>query len=207
MALSEELAQALRVAGVRDPEVLEALAGLDRRAFLPRSQWPHAEEDRPLPIGEGQTISQPSLVALMTEALGLTGSERVLEIGTGSGYQTALLAALAGEVYSVEVRPAMAEAARRRLLDELALPNVRLRVGDGSLGWPEAAPFDRIVLTAAPDAVPEGLLEQLTPGGRLLAPVGPAGGPQSLKLVTVDAAGGRAWRDLAPVWFVPLVPA
>ncbi len=203
--MDEGLASRLRAAGIRDERVVAAMARLDRSRFLPEPWRASAAEDRPVPIGEGQTTSQPTLVALMTEALRLTGEERVLEIGTGSGYQAAVLAPLCAEVYSVERLPALAAGARALLLGELALGNVHLRLGDGALGWPEEAPFDRVVVTAAARSVPPALLAQLAPGGRLLAPVGPPGGPQWLRLVEFSWDGKARARDLAPVRFVPLV--
>jgi protein-L-isoaspartate(D-aspartate) O-methyltransferase len=202
--VSEALARRLREEGIRDERVLAAVARLDRRRFVPPDQRERADADHPLPIGLGQTISQPSLVAWMTEALRLTGDEKVLEVGTGSGYQTALLAALAGEVFSVEVLPELAAAARHTLVDELGLDDVRLAVGDGSLGWPEEAPFDRIVVTAAAPEIPPALVDQLAPGGRLLIPVGPPGGAQWLHAVDLDWEGRRQDRDLLMVRFVPL---
>jgi protein-L-isoaspartate(D-aspartate) O-methyltransferase len=202
--VSEVLARRLREEGIRDERVLAAVARLDRRRFVPPDQREQADADHPLPIGLGQTISQPSLVAWMTEALRLTGDEKVLEVGTGSGYQTALLAALAGEVFSVEVLPGLAAAARHLLVDELGLDDVRLAVGDGSLGWPEEAPFDRIVVTAAAPEIPPALVDQLAPGGRLLIPVGPPGGAQWLHAVDLDWEGRRRDADLLMVRFVPL---
>lgn len=157
--------------GVRDPRVLAAMAAVPRHELVPVSQRDHAYRDRPLPIGHGQTISQPYIVALMTELLELDGSERVLEIGTGSGYQTAVLAETAREVYSIEIVPELAARARGDL-EGLGYDAVHLRTGDGYRGWPEKAPFDAIVVTAAPDHVPEALVEQLAVGGRLVVPVG-----------------------------------
>jgi len=203
--VDEALASLLRAGGIRDERVIAAVAGLDRARFVPAPWRGEAAADRPLPIGEGQTISQPTLVAAMTELLALGGAERVLEVGTGSGWQAAILSPLCAEVFSIERRPALAARARALLLDDLGLGNVHLRVGDGALGWPEEAPFDRILVTAAAPEVPPALLAQLAPGGRLLAPVGPPEGPQWLRLVTFDWDGRARARDVTPVRFVPLV--
>ncbi len=182
--------------GIRDERVLTAVARLPRQLFVPPPLRRDAEADRPLPIGHGQTISQPYIVAYMTEALRLTGSERVLEVGTGSGYQTALLALLAREVHSLEIAPELAASARAVLLDQLALGNVYLHVGDGRGGWPAAAPFDRILVTAAPERLPEELLAQLAPGGRLVAPEGAE--EQVLRIHTRGDDGTYTVKDLAP---------
>jgi protein-L-isoaspartate(D-aspartate) O-methyltransferase len=204
--VSEALAAWLAREEITDGRVLEAIARLPRRLFVPPDVERFADEDRPLPIGHGQTISQPLLVAHMTQLLGLRGTERVLEVGTGSGWQAAILAALAREVWSIELDAELAERARALLLDRLGIANLRLRVGDGRRGWPEAAPFDRIVITAATAEVPPALLEQLAPGGRLLAPVGDPLGAQVLRLVEKGADGRVEARDLFPVRFVPLRP-
>jgi protein-L-isoaspartate(D-aspartate) O-methyltransferase len=202
--VSAELAAFLRGQGIRDERVLAAVAQLPRRLFVPERLRDSADADRPLPIGFGQTISQPFVVAYMTEQLRLRGDERVLEVGTGSGYQTALLARLAGEVFSIEVVPDLAERARAVLLGDLALQNVFLRVGDGALGWPEAAPFDRILVTAASPQVPPALVAQLAPGGRMLLPVGPELDAQILRIVERGNDGATVEADLLPVRFVPL---
>jgi protein-L-isoaspartate(D-aspartate) O-methyltransferase len=198
----------LRTQGIRDERVLAAVAALDRARFVPEQFRREAEEDRPLPIGHGQTISQPYVVAFMTEALGLAGGERVLEVGTGSGWQTALLARLAREVWSIEIIPELAARAAQVLLGDLGLANVHLRVGDGGRGWPEAAPFDRMVVTAAPEALPAALVAQLAPRGRMVVPVGrQADDAQVLQVVERDAAGQLSVRDSIPVRFVPLTSA
>lgn len=202
--MSVELARRLEAEGIADPRVLEAVARLSRARFVPEELAECGDDDRPLPIGFGQTISQPYVVAYMTERLGLAGQERVLEVGTGSGYQTALLALLAGEVFSVEILPELAERARRLLRGELLLGNVRLRVGDGTLGWEEEAPFDRIVVTAAGPEVPPALLAQLAPGGRMILPVGPDASGQVLRLVDRRRGGEVSETDVLPVRFVPL---
>ena len=156
---------------VRDPRVLAALAHVPRHELVPDEMREYAYEDRPLPIGHGQTISQPYVVAYMTEQLRLRGDERVLEIGTGSGYQAAVLAELAREVYSIEIVEELGERARADLA-RLGYSNVHVRVGDGYRGWPEQAPFDAIIVTAAPGHVPQPLIDQLAVGGRLVLPVG-----------------------------------
>ena len=161
----------IRGRDVRDARVLAALARVPREAFVPEGSRHEAYEDHPVPIGHGQTISQPYIVAYMTEALRLHPSHRVLEIGTGCGYQTAVLADLAREVYSVEVIPALAADARARL-DALGCRNVHIHVGDGYHGWPEHAPYDRILVAAAAESVPPALIEQLTDTGILVIPVG-----------------------------------
>jgi protein-L-isoaspartate(D-aspartate) O-methyltransferase len=205
--VSEELARRLATKGIADPRVLDALAAVDRARFVPPHLRAEADADRPLPIGFGQTISQPFVVAYMTEQLRLLGSERVLEVGTGSGYQTALLARLAAEVYSIELLPELATRAREVLIDALGLRNVRLRTGDGALGWPEAAPFDRILSAAAAAEVPPAWLEQLAPGGRLLLPLGAAADDQVLRVIDRGNDGRTLGADLLPVRFVPLVHA
>lgn len=202
--MSEILARQLAAQGIRDERVLDAIARLDRRLFVPAWLRLEADGDWPLPIGSGQTISQPWVVAYMTEELALTGTERVLEVGTGSGYQAAVLSLLAREVYSVEVIPELAEAARKVLLEELRLGNVHLRAGDGAAGWPEAAPFDRIVVTAAAPEIAPAWSSQLASGGRLILPLGMEGGEQVLRLVTAEPGGALRGEDLVPVRFVPL---
>jgi protein-L-isoaspartate(D-aspartate) O-methyltransferase len=172
MARARMIAEDLARRGIRDARVLDVMGHLAREAFVPPADHPRAYADQALPIGEGQSISQPYMVAAMTEALGLTGGERVLEVGTGSGYQTAVLAELAREVISLERLPELAAAARRRL-DGLGYRNVQVIVGDGSLGYPAAAPYDAILVTAGAPQVPEALKAQLSSGGRLVIPVGP----------------------------------
>ncbi|HYG66234.1 MAG TPA: protein-L-isoaspartate(D-aspartate) O-methyltransferase, partial [Anaeromyxobacteraceae bacterium] len=202
--MGRDLAAALSRMGIRDPRVLTAIAEVPRDRFVPERLRRHAGEDRALPIGFGQTISQPFIVAFMTEALRLDGRERVLEVGTGSGYQTAVLARLAREVFSIEIVAPLAERARATLLEELGLANVRLRVGDGALGWPEAAPFDRVIVTAAARDVPPALVGQLAPGGRMIVPVGGEEAPQMLRVIERGDDGVGIERDVLPVRFVPL---
>ncbi len=187
--------------GVTDGRILRAMATVPRHLFVPEYLRDSAYDDGPLPIGEDQTISQPYIVAFMTEAIRPQPADRVLEIGTGSGYQTAVLARLVRHVYTVEVRPGLAGAVRERLLD-LGCTNVTLRVDDGSGGWPEEAPFDAILVTAAPRRVPDALVEQLAAGGRLVIPIG--SGDQELVRVTRGPDGLERER-LLPVRFVPLV--
>jgi protein-L-isoaspartate(D-aspartate) O-methyltransferase len=193
----------IRARGVRDPLVLEAMAKVPRHLFVPESLRPHAYADEPLPIGHDQTISQPFIVAYMTEALELRGDEKVLEIGTGSGYQTAILAEIVREVWTVEIVEALARRSRD-ILDGLGYANVRYRIGDGSKGWPEEGPFDGIIVTAAAPSVPEPLESQLAAAGRMIIPVGIE--LQELLLVRRTAAGMRRESRLG-VRFVPLVSA
>jgi len=184
--------------------VLRALAAVPRHRFVPPAQLAWAYADSPLPIGCGQTISQPFIVALMTELLALDARSVVLEVGTGSGYQTAMLASLARRVYSVERIPALAEAAERRLR-ELGIANVEIRIADGYRGWEEKAPFDAIIVTAAAAEVPPPLVRQLKPGGRLAIPVGPQHRSQDLRVICKDESGVSHSRSVLPVVFVPLV--
>ncbi len=202
--MSQALARQLARMGIRDERVLRAVEQVPRQLFVPPSLRAEAEADRPLPIGCGQTISQPFIVAYMTEALQLAGTERVLEVGSGSGYQTALLALLAKDVFSIEILPELAARAAEVLLGPMRLANVHLRVGDGRRGWPEEAPFDRILVTAAPASVPEALEQQLAPGGRMVIPVGADPELQSLRLFQRGRDGVSATVDLLPVRFVPL---
>ncbi|MBN2198297.1 MAG: protein-L-isoaspartate(D-aspartate) O-methyltransferase [Candidatus Aminicenantes bacterium] len=187
--------------GVKDARLLEVLRRVPRHLFVPENRREEAYEDEPLAIGEGQTISQPYIVAFMTEALKLGGRERILEIGTGSGYQTAVLAESAAEVFSVEVIEELSRRARETL-GGLGYENIRFRVGDGSRGWPENAPYDGIIVTAAAEAVPAALPSQLGDGGRLILPVGTA----AQELVLIVREGKDFHRtELLPVRFVPLV--
>lgn len=184
--------------------VMDALAKVPRERFVPAGEASLAYINAPLPIGHGQTISQPFIVAIMTELLDLAPDARVLEIGTGSGYQAAVLAELAAEVYSIEVIAELAAQARENL-QNCGYQRVQLRVGDGNAGWPEAAPFDAIIVTAAAPSIPPALVEQLKPGGRMVIPVGLPGSGQMLTLVTKSASGATRTAGLLPVAFVPLV--
>lgn len=187
--------------GVRDPRVLAAMRKVPRHLFVEPAQRAEAYEDHPLPIPGNQTISQPYIVALMTELLQLKPSSRVLEIGTGSGYQSAVLGELAKEVYTIEIVPELARLAANRL-KELGYGNVRAREGDGYRGWPEEAPFDAIIVTAAPERIPQPLVDQLAPGGVMVIPVG--GFFQELKVFRKSADGRVSERDILPVRFVPM---
>jgi protein-L-isoaspartate(D-aspartate) O-methyltransferase len=185
------------------PPVAAALAKVRREAFVAPGSEGAAYENRPLPIGHDQTISQPFIVALMTELLDLQPEHSVLEVGTGSGYQAAVLAELAGKVHSIEVIPELAARAATVLADQ-GYGNIELRTGDGGLGWLERAPFDAIIVTAAARKFPPALLEQLRPGGRMVIPVGEPHGDQDLLLITKDAAGRVTERAVLRVAFVPL---
>jgi protein-L-isoaspartate(D-aspartate) O-methyltransferase len=186
---------------VADPAVLAAMRKVPRERFVPAELASRAYDDTPLAIGYGQTISQPYIVAYMTEAAGVQRQHKVLEIGTGSGYQAAILGELADAVYTIEIVPELAQTAARTLSD-LGYSHVQVRSGDGYAGWPEQAPFDRIVVTAAPEQIPGPLLEQLAPGGRLVIPVGEQG--QTQWITIVDKTGdGFANRRTIPVQFVP----
>jgi len=198
------VAEGLAGRDVRDPRVLQALREIPRHRFVPPEQRVHAYADTPLPIGAGQTISQPYMVGKMTELLALTGSERVLEIGTGSGYQTALLCRLAARIYTVERLPELQQRALA-LLAALGQTNVTARLGDGHQGWPEEAPFDAILVTAAPTEVPPALVTQLAPGGRLVLPVGERWSRQVLVRLSRTPTGALTREELFPVSFVPLV--
>jgi protein-L-isoaspartate(D-aspartate) O-methyltransferase len=203
IARERMVADQLRARGIADPRVLTAMGRVPRHRFVEEALAGRAYGDYPLPIGERQTISQPYMVALMTQALGLAGEERVLEVGTGSGYQTAVLAEVAGKVYSVERIRSLAERARA-LLEELRYYNVLIRVGDGSLGWPEEAPFDAVLVTAAAPEVPPPLVEQLKAGGRLVIPVG-GSTAQVLKCLVKTPQGSVQESELAGCVFVKLV--
>lgn len=186
--------------GVKDPLVLDAMANVKRHEFVLPGQEAEAYEDGPLPIGEGQTISQPYIVALMTELAHVNKDSRVLEVGTGSGYQAAILSFVCARVYSIEIIEKLGLAAKKKLSD-LGYDNVEVRIGDGYQGWPEAAPFDAILVTAAPDHVPKPLLDQLKVGGKLVIPVGDY--YQELEVITKKATGIDR-EKVIPVRFVPM---
>lgn len=196
------VAEQIVARGVQDERVLAALRTVPRHRFVPDDQRAHAYEDGPLPIGLGQTISQPYVVAAMTEALRLKAGERVFELGTGSGYQAAVASRLCAHVYTVEIHPELAERAGR-VLASLHYDNVSVRAGDGFRGWPEAAPFDAMLITASVSELPRGLLAQLAPGGRAILPLGESGGLQDLVLVEKRPSGELVTRPLFPVRFVP----
>jgi protein-L-isoaspartate(D-aspartate) O-methyltransferase len=193
----------LRARGIRNAAVLAAMEKVPRHRFVAAPTLDLAYRDGPLPIGYGQTISQPFIVAYMSEALQVSRTDKVLEIGTGSGYQAAILGELAREVYTIEIVPELAERARA-LLATLGYRNVHVRVGDGYLGWPDLQPFDRIIVTAAPDHVPEPLVSQLAANGRMVLPVGPQHENQKLVILTRTPAG-PIQQDTLDVVFVPLV--
>lgn len=188
--------------GIKDPRVLAAMRKVPRHEFVPAAMKDDAYDDRPLPIGHGQTISQPYIVALMTEMLALSGDEKVLEIGTGSGFQAAVLGELAKEVYTIEIVEPLGISAARTL-KRLGYGNVKTRIGDGYQGWREAAPFDAVIVTCAPEAVPPPLVEQLAENGRMIIPVGPEGKAQ--ELILLRKHGGKLQRkEVLPVRFVPM---
>lgn len=192
----------LAARGIRDPRVLQAMTEVPRHEFVPQAVRSLAYADGPLPIGQGQTISQPFIVAFMTEVLELNKDDTVLEVGTGSGYQAAILGKIAKEVYTIEIVPALAESAQK-LLEKLRFENVHVRQGDGYLGWPEKAPFDAIIVTCAPDHVPEPLVNQLKEGGRLVIPIGEQGGIQ--QLVLLRKKDGKIFQEnKLDVRFVPM---
>lgn len=188
---------------ITDLRVLQVMEKVPRHRFIPRAGWGEAYEDHPVRIGYGQTISQPYIVASMTQAVEPDPADRVLEIGTGSGYQAAVLAELGAQVWTIEiVEPLGLRAAKT--LGELGYDSVHVRIGDGWAGWPEAAPFDRVLVTAAPDQVPRALVEQLAPGGRLVIPVGPQDRGQELLVVSLGEAGEQRVERVVPVRFVPM---
>ena len=202
-ARARMVAEQIRARGVRDPRVLDALLRVPRELFLPEDVRVEAFDDRPVPIGFGQTMSQPYIVGYMTEALRLDPAHRVLEIGAGSGYQTAVLAELAAQVYSLERIPELAARARETLA-RLGYTNVHVRAGDGYDGWPEEAPFDRILGAAAADAVPPALVEQLGEGGVMVIPVGATAFDQELRVMQ-KSGGTISTVATLPVRFVPMV--
>ena len=194
----------LRLEGIRDVRVLDAVGRVPREAFVRPEDRGRAYDNHALPIAAGQTISQPYVVALMTELLELRGGERVLEVGTGSGYQAAVLAALVRDVYSIEIEPTLADTARQRL-QRLGIGNVQVRTGDGFFGWPEAAPFDAVIITATAPRVPERLVEQLKPDGRLVMPLDE--GYQQTLIRARKRPDGLVIERVAGVLFVPMVGA
>jgi len=203
---AERLVRHLAHRGIRDPRVLAAIRDVPRQAFVPGNCARDAWLDEALPLGSGQTVSQPYVVALMTEALELEASSKVLEVGTGSGYQAAVISRIAPQVFTIEILPVLAESACERLA-RLGYCTVRCRQGDGAEGWPEEAPFEAIVVTAAPKRVPQALVDQLAVGGRLCVPVGEDPSDQRLLLFVKRPDGGLDGHALAPVRFVPMTGA
>ena len=189
--------------GIKDTQLIEAMRKVPRHLFVPENRRDSAYDDRPLPIGEGQTISQPYIVAFMTKALNLSLEDMVLEIGTGSGYQAAILAEIVREVYSIEVIPGLGEAARERL-EKMGYKNISVKIGDGYEGWPEKAPFDGVIVTCAPEKIPKSLIDQLAKGGRMIIPVGEKRGIQKLVLIRKDK-GMVIKKEVMDVLFVPMV--
>jgi protein-L-isoaspartate(D-aspartate) O-methyltransferase len=187
------------------PAVRRALGKVERHRLVPPGEVARAYRNHPLPIGSGQTISQPYIVALSTDLLSPKPGDVVLEVGTGSGYQAAVLAEIVSRVYSIEIIETLGRTAAQRL-EELGYGNTEVRIGDGYAGWPEKAPFDGILVTAAAPRVPQALVDQLKPGGRMVIPVGGSGETQYLKLLTKRADGGVDEKRVLPVRFVPLVP-
>jgi protein-L-isoaspartate(D-aspartate) O-methyltransferase len=196
--------ETIEARGVKNPAVLKSVRTVPRHLFVPAYLRDQAYQDRPLPLAQGQTISQPYIVAVMTELLEPDRSHRVLEIGTGSGYQAAVLSPLVREVFTMEIVPELAESSARRLAS-LGYSNVTVRLGDGYKGWPDKAPFDRIILTASPKDVPPALLDQLKPGGKLVGPVGAGFFDQELIVIDKGRDGTLKRRAVLPVRFVPMV--
>jgi protein-L-isoaspartate(D-aspartate) O-methyltransferase len=194
----------IQARGIQNPRVLEAMRTVPRHEFVPEIYRDQAYEDSPLPTSAGQTISQPYIVALMTELVDPQPEYRVLEVGTGSGYQAAILARLVRDVYTIEIVPDLARTAAQRL-ERLAFKNVHVRAGDGYLGWPEHRPFDAILVTAGAPEIPKPLIEQLATGGRLVIPVNNRDGYQTLQVLEKSRDGKVQVRDVIPVRFVPLI--
>ena len=194
----------LQSRGIRDDAVLEVMRSVERHNFVPENYRDRAYSDGPLPIGHGQTISQPYIVAFMTEQLQVSSQHKVLEIGTGSGYQAAILGELAKHVFTIEIIPELAEGAKN-ILNHLNYKNITVRAGDGYKGWPEEAPFERIMVTAAPTEVPQTLVDQLAPGGRMILPVGAQFLVQYLWVIEKDDQGTVTKEKILPVRFVPMV--
>ena len=200
--LVKKLGEADGRTAIADQRVLKVMGEVPRHKFVPDRYWRMAYDDRPLPIGHDQTISQPYIVAFMTEALKLKPEDRVLEIGTGSGYQAAVASKLAKEIYTIEIVKPLGETAKKLLKDE-GYKNVYVRIGDGYQGWPEKAPFDAIIVTCAPEKIPKPLVEQLKDGGRMVIPVGKSGGRQELYILE-KKSGKMSRKAILPVRFVPM---
>jgi protein-L-isoaspartate(D-aspartate) O-methyltransferase len=200
-AMRKEMVETqIRARGVKDPAVLDAMMSVERHHFVPQGLETSAYNDNPLSIGEGQTISQPYIVALMTELAKVNRNSKILEVGTGSGYQAAVLSVLAKEVFTIEIIESLGNSAKQKL-DSLGYTNVHVRIGDGYKGWPEEAPFDAIVVTAAPDHIPQPLIDQLKMGGRLVIPLGDF--YQDLAVIT-KSEKGLIQEKIIPVRFVPM---
>lgn len=197
------VSEQLQARDIDDSLVLNAMRRVPRHEFIPDDYKAYAYHDRALPIGEGQTISQPYIVAYMTQILGVQPEEKILEIGTGSGYQAAVLSELGKKVFTIEIVEPLGRAAQERL-SRLGYENVAVRIGDGYNGWPEAAPFDAIMVTAGAEELPEPLMEQLADGGRMVIPIGPHGGVRQLTLITREKGSFRS-EKLMPVRFVPFI--
>ena len=194
----------LQSRGIRDDAVLDVMRSVERHKSVPENYRDRAYSDGPLPIGHGQTISQPYIVAFMTEQLQVSSQHKILEIGTGSGYQAAILGELAKHVFTIEIIPELAEGAKN-ILNHLSYKNITVRAGDGYKGWPEEAPFERIMVTAAPTEVPQELIDQLAPGGRMILPVGAQFLVQYLWVIEKDDQGTVTKEKILPVRFVPMV--
>jgi len=197
------VAEQIKARGVKDEKVLQAMGKVPRHRFVPENLIPHAYEDNPLPIGFGQTISQPYIVALMTELLNPEGSDRVLEVGTGSAYQAAVLSEIVDEVYTIEIFEELGTSAKERL-EDLGYDNVKVKIADGYYGWPEYAPFDAIIVTCAASHIPPPLIQQLKEGGKMCIPVGSVFWAQNLMLVE-KKDGKIISRNILPVRFVPML--
>lgn len=190
--------------GIKDEKVISAMRKVPRHLLIPQDKWDVAYGDHPVPIGEGQTISQPYIVALMTELLDLKGNEKVLEIGTGSGYQAAVISEIvSGDVYTIEIIPSLAQTAERNL-KKLGYDRVKIKIGDGFLGWKEHAPYDRIIITCAVPEVPKPLIQQLKEGGKIVVPLGEEFSPQVLTVVEKKKKGKLIYKDITEVVFVPM---
>ena len=194
----------IKARGVKDPRVLKAMQSVPRHLFIPEGLRQHSYEDTPVPIGSGQTISQPYIVAFMTELLDLDKNDTVLEVGTGSGYQAAVLAEIVKQVFTIEIKEELGLEAEERL-KEMGYTNIDVRIGDGYNGLPDEAPFDAIIVTAAPTHIPQPLVDQLRPGGRMVIPVGPSYETQSLVLITKKEDGEILRETITLVRFVPLL--
>ncbi|MCX8011716.1 MAG: protein-L-isoaspartate(D-aspartate) O-methyltransferase [Desulfobacterota bacterium] len=189
--------------GIKDARIIKAMGKVPRHLFVPENLWPYAYEDGPLPIGEGQTISQPYIVAFMTECLELKSEDKVLEIGTGSGYQAAILAEIVKEVYSIELIETLGRKAQQ-ILAQLGYQNIQVKIGNGYQGWREKAPFDAVIVTCAPEIIPPTLIQQLKENGRIVIPLGPAGGVQKL-IKAIKKNGKLEISEKIDVRFVPML--